>query len=74
MPGSNKCLIALDRTQMISVGLHADVSVGAHREERDTLDAESTTCAGFEVSDPVGQLVARAEGATAHKRQRRTDH
>jgi len=62
MPGANECAIALKGAQMISVGSHADVSVGAHREERGTLDAEKTTCAGFEVSDLVGQVVARAEG------------
>jgi len=62
MPGANECAIALERAQMIAVGSHTDVTVRTHREKRDTFDAESTTCAGFEVSDPVGLLVARAEG------------
>jgi len=59
--GANECAITLECAQVISIGSHADVSVGAHCQECDALDAELAGCTNFEVSDLSAQAVDRTE-------------
>jgi len=61
MPGADEDAVMLERAQVVAVGSQADVSVGAHRNERDALNAKEISRDGFEVSDMVGQIVMRAE-------------
>ena len=46
---------------MISIGSHADVSVRAHCQKCDALDAEFVSRTNFEVPDLSGQTVGRTE-------------
>ena len=55
-------LVALERGEVVVVGSEADVSVGAHGEERGALDAEEISCDRVEASAVVGQVRTAAEG------------
>ena len=58
----DECAVVLERVQMVSIRSESDVSVGAHREKGDVLDAEEIGYDGIDVSNIFGQIGIGAEG------------